>query len=434
MNAISAGTGAGASLDISAGSVVQGSSTPVVTTMGGRNDANVPISSVILENRDGVGGSSFWTAFEFVEFLPASRPAGTTSLNVEYWTGSAWAPLANYPGVGTVTPTLPSGIIDSDIHGLRYSWSGTFANGTPVSAQFRSALKSSASVSTPIECMGATYDGALIDPVAVTRCDSIRVLTQIFSVSQSQAFSPATAQLGLTPTAMTTATMSVRNTGNVGIDSIIIITDSASAPGLFDRLDLVGFGNIGMPATARVTIEADDGASDGTPGFELVASGLSNGQTVTVPATVDLPQVTAVRLTFTGNGAALVVPNASLSVGLQLALRETVRGGTILTDTTPIVNCVATSGNSAGGSVVVTGNPCATFVPQARSITPTPTPDPGSGTATPPAPSEPALDSLARTGGDNPHGWQLPLALLLLGGVLTATSLLRRGRNAFSGA
>lgn len=364
------GTGVGVSKSIDPNSVVQGSgATTTVTLKAGNSDANVPADTIVLEDSPATQTTNpnFWDAFTFAGFgsakVPASTGGATTKLAVEYWDGSAWQPASDttYSGSSskTWTPSLPAGVANADVHGVRYTWTGTFpAKQTGFTAPFKATLNAATATATYKDCVNQTYSGMFISPaVASQACANVTVGAQTHTVDQSKSFNPATGTLNLVPPAMTTATLQVKNTSNVPVDSIVV-TDPDTTTTAFNQFDLTGFDAVTLPSHVQVKIEANDGT------WQTVGT-YTQGQSVTTPTGITLANVTAVRLTFTGTTGHQIPANSSaLSVGLDLALRATIRGTTDPVTTAAIQNCFTTASDTG---VTFTGNPCATFTPAASS-------------------------------------------------------------------
>ena len=365
INAISPGAGTGASKDIAASSVVQNTGATTNVTLKGRNDSNTPIDTVVIEDKDGYGSApvgTFFEKFTFNGFDTTTRPSGTTSLTVEYLTAGLinWATVGIYLGTGNVTPSLPLGVTNADVFGVRYTWIGSFGPGTTVQAVFNAKLKDAAAAGSVKNCMQGTYDGLLISPVTTIVCDNITITPQTRVVERSKSFSPATGTLGMDPAATTTATLTVKNLSNVGIDSIVV-TDPDGATSPFDSFDLTGFTTATMPANVRLMVEV---STDAGTNWTTVASGVANGGAIVTPA--NAADVTAVRLTYTATVGNTIPANSSaMSVGLKLVLRALVRGTETAVGATLINNCFDTSATT--GAFTFTGNPCANFTPQAQS-------------------------------------------------------------------
>ena len=166
-----------------------------------------------------------------------------------------------YTAAGQLPPTLAEASYPN-VRGVRYTWTGTFAptgsGSNPFTAVFSVKLKDSAAAANNIRnCAEMSYDdtGTLINKQTYTACDSINITGRAYSVNQAKAFSPGAGTIGMTPAATTTATLTVTNTSNVGIGSIVV-TDPASGSSPFDRWTSPA-SPLTMPNNVRLAIEVD---------------------------------------------------------------------------------------------------------------------------------------------------------------------------------
>ncbi len=192
------------------------------------------------------------------------------------------------------------------------------------------------------------------------------IVAQSYEVTQSKRFSPDMGTVGLDPAAATTAWLTVQNTSNVGLDQIVLTdpNSSSTAPNPFDRFTLTGFELPRIPGHDRVDVSV---STDGGSTWTDVATNVWNGGTIPTPPNAD--DVTAVRFTVHPNPgqADHIRPGDTFRLGINLKLRDTVRGSDVAVEPGTIENCFTTDATAGQHEVEIKGDPCATFTAEAQS-------------------------------------------------------------------
>lgn len=392
ITSIKPGTGSGVSKAMTGSPFVAGTNGTTTVTLKAVNNANVPVSSLVLTDAPSFAGDTthsniFWNSFTFSGFGSTPWPAGATGLTVEYLDASyAWQAVDTYTSAGTV-PSLPSGVSGSDVHGLKYTWTGAIGASQSASVKFTATLNSTTASGTVNNCVQQDYSDALLGTSHVISydCESVTIEAQRYGVGQAKEFDLDFGTVGLDPAAQTVAYLTVTNNGNMGVDSITV-TDSTDATSPFDRFDLTGFTNVSFTGTSVGDIRAKiEVSTDGGGTWTVVASNVSNGGAVTTPS--DAGDVNKVRITYTAISGKTIKPGVSLKVGLKLQLRSTVRDTQTSVAAGGIQNCFATAATGGqNATVTISGNPCATFTAEAQS--------PGAGVAKTWSPSSGNRDAL----------------------------------------
>lgn len=384
------GTGSGIDKNIVEDQLVQGLSGTTGVVLTGKNDGNVTVNQIALEDKNDVAGqgmNKFWDAFAFGSWYdsnPITWPNGTTKVTVEYLKsdGSVLESVSytTTPTKTTLTNDLPSTL--GDIHGLRITWDGNFAVNATVKASFNALLNDTTAVGTQKNCLVETYKTTgTSDPykvnVTATDCDTINIVAQTFSFTSGKQLSSSSGTVGLDPAATTTATLTVTNGGDFAsqpLDSITI-TEPQSGSVWFNDFTLTGFSGLTLPsgvvADVKVFLSGSATATD------LVTDASSVGEiTAAVTTTgINLATVTGLEVTFHGeNGAkAKIAKSAVMQIKLDFDLRETGRDGNLVVPPATqngrvdIQNCIVASGARTGGAVTSPAAACQTYTAKAHT-------------------------------------------------------------------